>query len=226
MTLKEIVYNIKNLKAGGIQSDDSKLADDQYAAIVHYYRAKLVRQEIDRGGKLDPNLIQSINGNDSKGIEVDRVPFNRGEPLSGKTVFRTVKDIPKAIATKNTNLVTFVGHSLLGQAFQRTTPYKAQFDIYRPYTGLNIKWFEFDDKIFVITEDGLRYITIQIVAENPSKVVELNGDLNVFDPLDYEYPISVTMLDSIYKLMADMELKYGSLLTDDLNDGLESPTDK
>lgn len=210
---------VQNLKSGGIQDDDNKLSDEQVADIISYYRAKLIRQEIDRGMKLDPMVIQPLLD-----LEVERVKFNRGEPLSGVTVFRTINKLPRAISSKGNNLVTFVGHNLLGKAFQRTTPYKAQLDIHRPYTGLNIKWFEFDERLYVITEDSLKHITAQIVAENPTKVLELNGELDIYDPFDYEYPMSTTMLDSLFKLMADAELKYASLPTDDINDGLDEPT--
>lgn len=215
-TLKSIIYQIQNIRNGGIKSDDTKLSDEQVADIIHNYRAKLIRQEIDRGMKLDPMLIQPLLD-----LEVERVAFDRGQPLSGKTVFRTIKKIPRAIATKGSNLVTFVGDNLLGQAFQRSTPTKAQFDTARPFTGLNPKWFEFNDHIYVITEDSLTDIVVQLVAENPTKVLELTGDLNVFDPFEYEYPLSVTLLDSIFKLMADTELKLSSLPTDTLNDGQE-----
>ena len=221
MTLKEIVYQIQNLKSGGIKSGDNKLSDEQVADIVHYYRAKLIKQELDRGSRLDPALIQPIFD-----LQVDRVPFNRKQPISGKTVFKTVKQIPRAISTKGTNLVTFVGDNLLGRAYQRSTPTKVQLDVFRSYTGLSPKWFEFDSCIYVITEDSLTDIVVQLVAENPTKVNDLNQVGNVYDPLEYEYPLSVTMLDSIFKLMADMELKYGSLPTDDMNDGQEAPTIK
>ena len=124
------------------------------------------------------------------------------------------------------NLVTFVGHNLLGQAFQRSTPYKVQFDVARSFTGLSPKWFEFDERVYVVTEDSLTDIVVQLVAENPTKVLSFLGTLDVFNPLNYEYPLSTTMLDSVYKLMAEVELKYGSLLTDDMNDGLEVATKK
>ena len=94
----------------------------------------------------------------------------------------------------------------------------------RSITGLEPKWFEFDGRIYVVTEDPLTDIVIQLVAEDPRKIVELNGGGNVFDPLDFEYPLSNTLRDSIYKLMLDVELKISSVPTDMLNDGQNSPT--
>lgn len=216
MTIKEIIYNISNLKAGGVKSDDVKLSDEQYASIIHYYRAKLIRQEIDRGMKLDPMLIQPLLD-----VEVERVVFSRDQPLSGKTVYRTIKPIPRAIATKGSNLVVFVGDNLLGRAFQRTTATKVQFDTFRPYTSLNPKWFEFNDHIYVATEDSLTNIVIQLVAENPYRVLKFTNSINVFDPFEYEYPISITMLEAIYKLMLDTELTVSDGNEDDFNDGLD-----
>jgi len=45
MLFSEIIYNIKNLIAGGIQSDDQDLSDLQLAYIINYYRARLFKQE-------------------------------------------------------------------------------------------------------------------------------------------------------------------------------------
>ncbi len=222
-TINELIFQIKNIRSGGIQSDDTKLSDEQILDQINYYRAKIVRQEIDRGGLLDPLLVQSLSkGN---GLEVERVKFNRGEPLSGRTVFRTKDKLPRAIATTKNNLVTFVGDNLLGKSYQRTTPYKVQLDVTRSITGLVPKWFEFDERIYIINEDPLTNIVVQLVAENPLKVIEFNGELNIYNPFDIEYPISDTMRDSLYKLIADTELKILGI-TDDTNDGQDSLTNK
>jgi hypothetical protein len=223
-TLKEIIYTIKNIKAGGVQTDDVKLSDENYADVINYYRAKLVRQEIDRGYRLDPTLIQSITA-DGAGIEVERVKFDRGSPLSGKTVYKTIIDIPRAIETTKNNLITFVGNNLLGKPFQRSTPYKVGLDSARALTGLEPKWFEFNKKIYVVTEDSLKYVTIQLVAEDPLAVLGINKEVDVYDPLNVEYPMSNTMRDSLYKLIADGEYKIMGL-EDTLNDGLDQATNE
>lgn len=223
MLLSEIIYGIKNLKSGGITSDDSKISNEQYADIIAYYRAKLVRQEIDRGGLLDPLLIQVLSS--ENGLEVERVKFNRGEPLSGKTVFRTKLKLPRAIATTKNNLVTFVGDNLLGKAYQRSTAYKVQLDVTRSITGLVPKWFELDERIYVVTEDPLTNLVVQLVAENPLAVFKFNKQLSTYSIFDIEYPMSNTMIDSMYKLIADAEYKILGI-TDDTNDGQDSPTTK
>lgn len=215
-TYKEVIYTLKNIRAGGKQTDDVVLSDDNYADILNYYRAKLIRQEIDRGQRLDPTTIQVLQD-----VEVERVVFDRGQPLSGKTVFRTIKPIPRAIETSKNNLVTFVGNNLLGKPFQRSTAYKVQLDVHRTLTGLEPKWFEFDERIYVITEDSLVDIVIQLVAENPLKVYEFNEKLDVFNPLDAEYPLSDSLRDSVYKLIADTEYKLLGIV-DDVNDGREN----
>lgn len=224
-TLSEIVYQIKNIRGGGIQSSSVKLSDEQYIDTINYYRSKLIRQEIDRGGLLDPLTIQSLHGTTGNGLEVERVKFNRGEPLSGVTVFRTKLKLPRAIATNKNNLVTFVGDNLLGKAYQRSTPYKVQLDVTRSITGLVPKWFEFDERIYVINEDPLTNIVVQLVAENPLKIFEFNNELDAYDPFNIEYPMSDTMRDSMYKLIADAEYKILGI-TDDTNDGQDSPTNK
>lgn len=216
---KEAIYTLKNIRAGGKQTDDVVLSDDNYVDILNYYRAKLIRQEIDRGQRLDPSTIQSLSN-----ISVERVVFDRGQPLSGKTVYRTVSKIPKAVETSKNNLVTFVGHNLLGKNFQRSTPYKVQLDIHRALTSSEPKWFEYDERIYVITEDSLQKIMIQLVAENPLRVHELNNTLDIFNPLDTEFPLSDSLRDSIYKLVADAEYKILGIV-DEINDGRENSSE-
>ena len=48
MTLGEIIYNAKNLLNKGQSTDDFNLSDRQWSFIVNYYRAKLVKQQLQK----------------------------------------------------------------------------------------------------------------------------------------------------------------------------------
>jgi hypothetical protein len=54
----EIVYNLKNVYRGGITSDDETMSDRQLIFIFNYYRAKLIREDLNKGRTIDRSIIQ------------------------------------------------------------------------------------------------------------------------------------------------------------------------
>ena len=60
MLQSEIIYNVKNLLAGGILSDDLDLSISQMAFIIDYYRARLVKQDQDKGRFNTELYIQNL----------------------------------------------------------------------------------------------------------------------------------------------------------------------
>ncbi len=81
-TLKEIVYNIKNIAEGGFSQDtDSKISTLQVEFLVHTYRAQLLLQYSNNGRKLHPETLQShvvtISGTDVNKVTLPSlVQFN------------------------------------------------------------------------------------------------------------------------------------------------------
>ena len=57
MTLKEIIYNIKD----SLGSDAEEITNAQYKFIIDYYRSKLLRQRLGRGEKLAPVFAPPIH---------------------------------------------------------------------------------------------------------------------------------------------------------------------
>ena len=47
-TIKEIVYDIKNIVRGGLQSDDEMISDRQIEFQINSIRAQLIRQDINK----------------------------------------------------------------------------------------------------------------------------------------------------------------------------------
>lgn len=230
MTLKEIIYNVKNLKAGGVQSDDAKLSDRQYAFIIDYYRAKLIRQDIDRGKSINPNLIQSLGL--VPAVKVQRSEF---QEIPGCDIFRTkpVKvgttteiALPVVLEANYKNIYTYIGAQEQGISFHRTTFH----DLFwaksgSKYTADLSKWFEHKGKIYVATPDPLQKIVIEGIFESPYRVLEFLDKIDKFDPFNFEYPISATMLDSMYKMMIDAEMKFSYILPKDhTNEGQDDQT--
>ena len=59
-TIKEIVYDIKNLIRGGMQSDDEIISDRQIEFQVDSLRAQFIRQDINKRRSISDNIKQII----------------------------------------------------------------------------------------------------------------------------------------------------------------------
>ena len=58
VTMNMMVYDLKNLVSGGIQSDDSRPSDRQVAYWINQTRAQLIRQEFSQRGKIHDSWLQ------------------------------------------------------------------------------------------------------------------------------------------------------------------------
>ncbi len=60
-TLREIVYNIKNIAEGGASlTEDSKISDSQVEFLVHAYRAEALIQYTNSGRSVHPQTLQNF----------------------------------------------------------------------------------------------------------------------------------------------------------------------
>lgn len=112
MLLSEIVFNIKNLIAGGIESDDENLSNYQVAFMVAYYRSKLLKQDQEKG-RLDKSLyVQNLG-------KVKLIQADKNECCDiDACILRTEEKIPKPVETSFGINLTFVG-TIQGKPFNR-----------------------------------------------------------------------------------------------------------
>ena len=60
ITLNEIAYNIKNLAYGGQNSAENNISTAQIKHWIHYHRAKLIEDNINKGILSFNNLFQNF----------------------------------------------------------------------------------------------------------------------------------------------------------------------
>jgi hypothetical protein len=216
-TLKEIIYHIKNLKAKGVQSDDVKLSDREYMFMIDQYRARLIRQYYDKFKEVSPQDVQDLGY-----VAVEQCPADEMPVIGGFDMFRTERTIPRMVSTARGSLFTFVGHSPVDLPFQRTSLTKLPWDRHSKYTRAEPKWFDTLSRVYIATEQPINEVFILGVAESPYKVIEFRNELNYNDPYDFEYPLSITLLDALYKMIAEAEFKIVNMeVADTSNDGQE-----
>jgi hypothetical protein len=207
--LSEIIFNIKNLRKNGRVSDDDSISDRQWAFIINYYRAKLVKQEQQKKKAISGNIVQNLG-------KVTLIKADKNECCEiGDCILRIENPLPTAIDTDAQPLITYVGLLNGSRSFQRTTYERAIWDAHAKYTGKEPKWYQQGNYIYIVNPPtkNLKYINVQGVFEDPTKAItyrtcdcEENGE-TCFEGFDYEYPLAVDKIDTVIKMIAEAELR-------------------
>ena len=103
-TIKELVYDIKNIVRGGMQSDDEIISDRQVEFQINTLRAQYIRQDLNKRRSISENIKQVIHC-----LDLERVSSNTCGLPSDVKVLRSIKQIPNAIETSHQDLITHVG---------------------------------------------------------------------------------------------------------------------
>ena len=155
-TIKEIVYDIKNLIRGGMQSDDEIISDRQIEFQVDSLRAQFIRQDINKRRSISDNIKQIIPS-----LSLVSVPSATvGMSMDGN-ILRSVEKIPNAIETAHSDLITAIGPTGILSVNFHMIPYNRV-----PWTGMNkyTKQMQFafllDSYVFIISRDFLNTLTI------------------------------------------------------------------
>lgn len=209
MLASELIYNVKNLKAGGKSSDDSQISDYQWMFIIDQYRSQLIRQQQSKGQSINEQLLQSLNPS----------KITLTQSLTDKCELIT-NEIPSFIEGQKSNYSTFVGTEG-GLSYQRTTWNKVMWDKQSPAKTFK-RWYEVGNKLTVRNHNKSQKLLIMGLFERPMDVVEFNGELDEMNPFNFKYPISNVMLDTLYKMIIESEVKLSLILQPDvLNNGKE-----
>ena len=98
--LKEIVYDIKNIIRGGVQSDDDIISNRQIEFQVHSLRAQFIRQDINKRRSISDNIKQIISC-----LEVESVHGSTCGLSNDIMIVRSKEKIPSSIETAHQNLI-------------------------------------------------------------------------------------------------------------------------
>lgn len=210
--LSDIINNVKDLRSGGIQSDDLELLDEQVIFIVNYYRAKLIRQQTQK----HPNAAIFY------GLEQNLGKVTLEDPDSTSSFLPKKSKISVA-------LPLFVNLPVIGpavRAFGRSgNPYQYvppnRFGLIQNSRSSAIAnsgyYTVFENKIAIRAADlNVEKIPISGIFDDPIKAKEFAIGSPVED-FDFEYPISGYMLDTIYKLIVETELPLTLISNDNIN---------
>ena len=190
MSLNEITDNILQIMRNNNIAESEHISRHQVAMWIHYYRAYLIKQWIDKDREIDEIFTQTI----------EPVHLDREETVPGKFVYVSEITLPKLIAFNQRSGVIAV-RDMYGNIIQIGNQTKSKFQRYRKATcGDYIAWVK-GDRVYVEGDSNqLEYISIDVIAENPEDLEDC------FDP-DGEYPVPASMIPTIVQMIMERELR-------------------
>jgi hypothetical protein len=213
--IKEIVYDIKNLIRGGIQSDDELISDRQIEFQINSLRAQYIRQDINKRRSISANIKQLIHCMDLETVSGDTCGLS-----NDINILRSKLQIPNPIETSHEDLITAIGPTGILSLNFHTIPYnRAPWAGMNKYTKKMTFAFILDNFVYVFGPDTkyLEKIKVEGVFQNPREISNFkNADGNLsYDPDVHDYPLSTSMLDLIKSNMMAINMKsFVETLTD------------
>ena len=189
MTLSNLIDNILQIARNNNVAESEHLSRYQIELWIKYYRALLIKREIDKGYDLDEAYISTV----------EPIHLDRQETAPGKFLYIGDKELPSLIGFKYRPGVVAV-KDMYGNLIQLGHQTKALLQKYRKATCNDyIAWVK-GNKIYVEGDSNqLEWISVDVVAEDPTE------DILCYDP-DSEYPIPGYMVPVIVQMILEKEL--------------------
>lgn len=218
MTLNEIAYNILNLVRGGRSSNNDHISTSQIKFNVKYYRAMLIRRDFARNGIITRHLEQDLGC-----LELIKVDASKCCDLPVDcAVYRTVKKVPRTVRFNFSDAITHVGDVSGTGTIPIVDSNAVQWLPYDKYTKNKMKAYMIEDYIYIYNADGLKYINVRGIFEDPEDVAMFDCDGSDCYSDDSEFPIPMDMLQTITQgIMSGELMMLSSSVNDTTNDTLQ-----
>ena len=222
-TIKEIVYDLKNIVRGGLQSDDEMISDRQIEFQINSLRAQFIRQDLNKRRSISDNIKQFIHC-----LEVEQVPASICGLPGDEMIIRSKRKIPNPIETAHQDLITAIGPSgVLSTNFHMIPYNRAPWSRTNKYTKRMSFAFLLDSFIYVIGPNTKMLETIKVegVWQNPREISNYTYHDNVtpsYDPDKEDYPVSTSILDLIKQSMFAQNLQPFIQMPTDISNNAKS----
>lgn len=189
MSLNQIVDNILQIVRNNNVAESEHLSKLQIEQWILAYRAKLIKQEIDKGQDINEMYLTTI----------EPIHLDRKETTPGHYVYVGDQELPKLLDFHYRPGVINV-RDMFGNLIQLGSRTKAKYQKYRKATCKDyIAWIQ-GNKIYVAGDSNqLEYISVDVIAEDPTE------DNACYNP-DDEFPIPTDMIPVITQLIFANEI--------------------
>ena len=221
-TIKEIVYDLKNIIRGGLQSDDEMISDRQIEFQVDSLRAQFIRQDINKRRSISDNIKQLIHCLEVETVSGDTCGLNKD-----MSIVRSKLKIPNPIETSHSDLITAIGPTGILSVNFHMIPYnRAPWAGNNRYTKHMTFAFLLDNFVYIFGPESkyLDKIKVEGVWQNPRDIENYmtNHGEPSYNPETDEYPLSTSMLDLIKQSMLATNLQPLVQMPTDISNNAKS----
>lgn len=217
VTLENIVTDLVKIIRGSSVSQSETISRRQLEEWINEYRAILLKQDLDKGKRPNPDYIQELPG-----LELEVVDKSTGSDLLSTTYFmRTVKEIPKTIDLNFKSGIMYVG-TIDGEEITFVAEGRSLWQRFKRFTSRTPLAFLRNRKIHINSVTPLQYINVRGVFQVPTEVgnfINLDAAVTTLGYRD-AYPIPSNMIPVLKEMILSKELGVMSQTpSDNKNDG-------
>lgn len=216
LTLPQLVYNLRNIIRDN-RSDDIKVTDRQLEFIINYYRARLIKQEVDKNRPVSSNIIQDLG----------KVPLTKMDMseisgvVTGDNILRTTDEIPKLLELNQKDAIIYIGGLDKVSNIDFVTKAQSKWNRYNKYGSKLPTAYYRNGYIYIINfPKNTKFINIEGIFVDPREVSRYKTDgIMCYDITQDPYPMSEYMISTLTDMVVSKELTVFLQMTpDEVND--------
>lgn len=217
--LDKIVNDLLLTIRGSRISQSEVISKRQVEEWVHQYRSMLLKRDLDKDNKINPDYIQELSN-----LELEMVERSEENTIGSDCyVTRTVESLPKTIDFSNKSGLIFIG-TYTGKQFQLVPYNRAYWQQFKKYTANEKLAFLRNGYLYLTNNELLKYINVRGVFERPLEIMSFTTDSTSMNYIDYRtnYPIPADKVPILKELILKQELGIQvKALTDSKNDSAQ-----
>lgn len=195
VSLNQISQNILNLLTGGRTTNNELYSLEQIKFQVKYYRALLIRRDVERGLTHLEHFEQDLGHIDL--IDVDSAELQG--LYSGNIIKKSVKQLPSALRLRTKKAITYVapyGRAEMNIPF--IEPVRSAWQSFNKFTSESPFSFIKNDYLYIVNATPFSKVYVRGVFEDPEHVFEFTEEtgLELYDS-DSPFPISEDLLQQV-----------------------------
>jgi hypothetical protein len=216
INLDKIVNDLLLTIRGSRISQSEVISKKQVEEWVHQYRALLLKRDLDKDYRINPDYIQEISN-----LELEMVERSEENTIGSDCyVTRTVEPLPKTIDFSHKSGLVFIG-TYTGKQFQLVPYNRSYWQQFKKYTASEKLAFLRNNFLYITNNELLKYVNVRGVFERPLEVMAFTPDSTSMNYIDYRtnYPIPADKVPILKEFILKQELGIQvKALTDSRND--------
>lgn len=227
----ELIQRIQSLYSRGVQSDDTRLSSRHIYSKLLTSRARLIKQQLNKKQKISQWNYQTLHCVELEKAELHECPCL---PPLGCSIMKTKYPIPQPISSMDKEMLQSVT-SLDGSViYSKIGWVEKKYKSANKYTASKPDYYIRNDFLYVTHKNGPKVITITGLFENPFEADKYPSlcdkdckDCNCNSPLDNEFPIDSSMVDTLIELtVQELIVLFSKGIEDLTNDTKDSPIEQ